>query len=89
MPVPAAPRSEAQSSCLRRLRLRVRIPQGAWMSVAFECRVLSGRGPCDGPIPRPEESYRGRVVYVCACVGVCVCVSLSVIRCNSNPLHLY
>jgi hypothetical protein len=25
---------------------------------------------------------------VCVCVCVCVCVSLSVIRDNSNPLHL-
>jgi hypothetical protein len=23
-----------------------------------ECCVLSGRGPCDGTIPRPEEPYR-------------------------------
>jgi hypothetical protein len=23
-----------------------------------QCFVLSGRGLCDGPIPRPEESYR-------------------------------
>jgi hypothetical protein len=30
---------------------------GAWMSVSCECCVLSGRGLCDGPIPRPEESY--------------------------------
>jgi hypothetical protein len=28
------------------------------MSVSCECCVLlSGRGPCDEPIPRPEESY--------------------------------
>jgi hypothetical protein len=38
------------------------------MSVCFECRVLSGRGLCDGLITRPEESYR-----VCVCVCVCVC----------------
>jgi hypothetical protein len=30
----------------------------AWMSVSCECRVLSNRGLCDGPITRPEESYR-------------------------------
>ena len=43
---------------------------------AFElvrCYVLSGSGLCDGPILRPEESYR---VYVS--------VSLSVI----DPLHI-
>jgi len=32
-------------------------PAGAWMSVSCECCVLSGRGLCDGPIPRPEEPY--------------------------------
>jgi hypothetical protein len=32
--------------------------------------VLSGRGLFDGPIPRPEESYRLR------CVSVCVQVKL-------------
>jgi hypothetical protein len=37
--------------------------------------LLSGRGICDGPITRAEESYR-------------VCVRLSVIRCNSKPLHV-
>jgi hypothetical protein len=28
------------------------------MSVSCKCCVLSGRGLCDGPITRPEESYR-------------------------------
>ena len=51
------------------------------MSVSCECCVLSVRGLCDGPIPRTEESYR---VFVC----MFVCVSLSVIRRNSNLLHL-
>ena len=46
------------------------------------CCVLSGTGLCDGPIPRPEESYR-------VDVSVCVCVSLSVIGHNNNPLHQY
>jgi hypothetical protein len=32
------------------------------MSVSCECCVLSGRGLCDGLIPRPEESYRLRCV---------------------------
>ena len=36
-----------------------------------DCRVLSGRGLCDQPIPHPEESHR---------------VSLGVIMCNNNPL---
>jgi hypothetical protein len=47
------------------------------MSVACECRVLSGGGLCDGPIPRPDESYR----LWCVCVCVCVCVSVCVCVC--------
>jgi hypothetical protein len=35
------------------------------MSVSCECRVMSGRGLCDEPIPRPEESYRLWCVYQC------------------------
>jgi hypothetical protein len=35
------------------------------MSVCCECCVLSGRGSCDGPIPRPEESYRLWCAIVC------------------------
>jgi len=45
------------SSTVRLLRLWVRIPPVAWMFVCCECRVLSGRGLCDGLITRPEESY--------------------------------
>jgi hypothetical protein len=32
--------------------------------------VLSGRGLCDGPIPRPEESYRLWCVSECAQVKI-------------------
>jgi hypothetical protein len=39
------------------------------------CCVLSGRGLCDGPIPRPKESYRLWCVIVCDPM-------------NENPLHL-
>jgi hypothetical protein len=38
--------------------------------------VLSGRGLYDGPIPRPEESYRMRCVLECDQVK------------NRNPLRL-
>jgi hypothetical protein len=31
----------------------------------FTVFVLSGRGLCDGPIPRPEESYRMWCVFEC------------------------
>ena len=47
------------------LRLRLRIPPGAWMSVCCECCVLSGRGLCDELITRPEESYRLWCVVLC------------------------
>jgi hypothetical protein len=46
-----------RSSAARLLKLWVRIPQGAWMLVCEGC-VLSGRGLCDEPITRAEESYR-------------------------------
>ena len=54
-----------RSSAARLLRLRVRIPPGAWMFVCCECCVLSGRGLCDGLIIRSEESYRLWRVVVC------------------------
>ena len=50
---------ERRSAAARLLRLWVRIPHGAWMSVGKCCVVLfSGRGLCDEMITRPEESYR-------------------------------
>jgi hypothetical protein len=49
----------------RLLRSWVRIPPGAWMSVCYECCVLSSRGLCDELISRPEESYRLWPVFVC------------------------
>ena len=53
------------SAAARLLVLRIRIPPGAWMFVSCECCLLSGGGLCDGPIPRPEESYRVWCVCVC------------------------
>jgi hypothetical protein len=35
------------------------------MFVSCTVFVLSGRGLCDGPIPRPEESYRMWCVFEC------------------------
>ena len=38
----------------------------AWgVNVCLLCSVTSDRGLCDGPIPRPEESYRVWCVTVC------------------------
>jgi hypothetical protein len=60
-------RFSGRSQCLRGLRcgsvaacllgLRVRMPLGAWMSLSFECCLLSSRALCVGLITRPE-SYR-------------------------------
>jgi hypothetical protein len=57
--------SRRRSAAARLLRLWVRVPPGAWMSVCCECCVLSGRGFCDELITRPEESYRLWCVVVC------------------------
>ena len=59
------PSSRCGSAAARLLRLWVRIPPGAWMSVSCERCVLSGRDLCDEPITRPEESYRPWCVVVC------------------------
>jgi len=53
------------SAAARLLRSWVRIPPGAWMVLCCECCVLSGRGLCDEPITRPEESYRLWCFIVC------------------------
>src|SRR5215470_2712791 len=47
-----------RSAAERLLGSWVRIPPRAWMFVSCTVFVLSGGGLCDGPIPRPEESYR-------------------------------
>jgi len=40
LPVPVAARLRRRSAAARLLRLWVRIPQGAWMSVCCECCVV-------------------------------------------------
>jgi hypothetical protein len=63
-------RSKRQGSLRKRpatdrlLGLRVRIPPG-YECVSYECCVLPGRGPSQGPITHPEESYRLWYVIVC------------------------
>ena len=54
-----------RSAAARLLRLWVRNPPGAWMSVCCDYCVLSSRGVCDELITRPEESYRLLCVVVC------------------------
>ena len=40
-------------------------PTEGMVFVCYECCVLSGRGLSDGPITRPEESYRLWCVVAC------------------------
>ena len=54
-----------RSAVARLLRLWVRIPPGAGMSVCCERCMLSGRDLCDELITRPGESYRLLCVVVC------------------------
>ena len=54
-----------RSAASRLLRLWVRIPPGAWISVCCECCVLLCEDLCDEMIIRPEESYRLWCVVVC------------------------
>jgi len=63
-PIPNVARPKAWVRAARLLGLRVRIAPGARMSVSCECCVLSGRGVCNGPIPRPEEYYRVECVDI-------------------------
>ena len=64
-PIPVAERSKASVYDRSLAGIAVSNPARAWMSVCWECCVLSGRGLCDGLITRPEESYRLWCVIVC------------------------
>jgi len=57
---------KSTSATARLLGLRFRILPVTQMSVACECRALSDRGHCCGPIPRKEESYQ-LCVYAIVC----------------------
>jgi len=46
-----------------------------WMSVCFECCVLSGRGLCIGLIPFTEESYGCLSVVSVVCCQVEFCAT--------------
>jgi hypothetical protein len=52
------PRGVRRSAAARLLRLWVPIPKETWIFVCCEFCVWSGRGPGDGLITHPEESYR-------------------------------
>ena len=65
MPLPVAERSKTMVYGRSLAGIAGSNPAGAWISVFCECCVLSGRGLCDVPIPRPKESYRLWCVTVC------------------------
>ena len=52
------------------LGLWVRTPPGTWMSISWECRVLSSTGLCEGADP----SSRGVLLSV-----VCLCVTVLIV----------
>jgi hypothetical protein len=54
-----------RSAAASLLGMQIRIPSGVLMLASYECCVVTSRGLCDGPIPRPGYSYQ-------ACVCVCV-----------------
>jgi hypothetical protein len=65
-PTPVAEWSRTWRVCGRSLAgIAGSNPAGGWMSVSCECCLLSGKGLCDGPIPRPEESFFLWCVIMC------------------------
>jgi len=61
---PPGLRRGSVAACL--LGMGVGIPPQAWLSVSFECCVLSGRGLCDGPITH-ADGVLPRVVCLIEC----------------------
>jgi hypothetical protein len=57
MPLPVAARPKALV-CGRALAGNAGSNLAERKDVSCECCVLSGTGLCDGPITRPEDSYR-------------------------------
>ena len=66
VPIPVAELSKARV-CGRSLAGIAGSNSAGGIDICDSCEwcVLSGRGLCDGPIPRPEESYRLCCVIVC------------------------
>jgi hypothetical protein len=66
MPANADPGGHARRLCGRWLAGIASSNPAGGMNVSCECSVLEDRGPSDGLITRPEESYRVCCVqYVC------------------------
>jgi len=57
VPISVAARSEAEAFLRLLSGLAGSSPTGD-MDVSYECCLWSGRGICDGTIPRQEEPYR-------------------------------
>jgi hypothetical protein len=74
-PIPVAERSKARVCGRSPAGIAGSNPAAGMDAVCCKYCVLSGRGLCDGPIPRPEESYRLWCVLVCDQV-------------KNNPLHI-
>ena len=75
---PVAAPSEAWVCGVSLAGIGISNPAGNMLFIFFffvfcECCVLSGRALYDGPMSRPEETYR-----VCVCVCVCVRARVSV-----------
>ena len=64
MPIPVAAQSKKQV-CGHSPAEIVSSNPTMYMNVCRECCVLSGRGPCDWPITRPEDFYRLWCVVFC------------------------
>ena len=64
-PIPVAERSKARVYGRSLTGIAGSNPAGGMHVLCIANVVLSGRGLCDGPIPRPEESYRLWCVSVC------------------------
>ena len=56
-PIPVEVRSEAWVCDRSLAEIAVSNPAGRMVFFFCDC-VLSARGPCDGPITRPDESYQ-------------------------------
>jgi hypothetical protein len=54
---PRGPRRSSAAARLLRLCVRIPLGYGCLSVVSGNCWVLSGRGPCDELITRPENSY--------------------------------
>ena len=63
-PIPVNARSKAWNCSRSLVRISGSNRAGAFMSLAWECCVLSGRSLCFGMIIRPDESHRVLCVWV-------------------------